>query len=139
MFNKLGLALDGSEHSHRAADKGIKLAKLSTNATIEIIYVVDGSQSKSDVLHYGDTLTVSRKREEMLSIFKEKIEKEGISSHITVLHGLPAETIINYTNETNFDCLILGSRGRSRVQTMILGSVSHKVMKHVKSPVLMVK
>ncbi len=53
MFSKLLLATDGSEHSHRAADKSIELAKLSNGASIDIIYVVDGSKSKSDVLQYG--------------------------------------------------------------------------------------
>ncbi|MBU9721334.1 MULTISPECIES: universal stress protein [Bacillaceae] len=139
MFSKLVLATDGSDHSHRAADKAIELAKLSGNASIEIIYVVDGSKSKSDVLQYGDTATVTKKREEMLSIFSNKIAGEGIPSSIKILHGVPAETIIKHVNDNNFDCLILGSRGRSRVQTMILGSVSHKVMKYVKAPVLMVK
>ncbi|MBU9723658.1 MULTISPECIES: universal stress protein [Bacillaceae] len=139
MFTKLVLATDGSDHSHRAADKAIELAKLSEKASIEIIYVVDGSKSKSDVLQYGDTAAATKKREEILSVFKDKIEGEGISSRITVLHGVPAETIIKHVNENNYDCLVLGSRGRGRVQTMILGSVSHKVMKYVKAPVLMVK
>lgn len=31
----------------------------------------------------------------MLTVFKEKIEKEGISCNMKLLHGLPAETIIN--------------------------------------------
>ncbi|SDZ64551.1 Nucleotide-binding universal stress protein, UspA family [Evansella caseinilytica] len=139
MFSHLLLATDGSEHSHRAADKAIELASLSTDASIEIIYVVDGNTSKSDVLHYGDSQMASRKREEMLSVFKEKIEQAGIPARVTILHGIPAETIIEYANHHPFDCLIVGSRGRSRVQTMILGSVSHKVIKHVNLPVLMVK
>ncbi|MCD8511058.1 MAG: universal stress protein [Bacillus sp. (in: Bacteria)] len=139
MFTKLVLATDGSEHSHRAADKAIELAKLTDGAIIEILYVVDSNQSKADVLHYGDATTVTKKREAMLSIFQDKIKWEGIPAKITVLQGPPAETIIKHVNENDYDCLILGSRGRNTVQTMILGSVSHKVMKHVTTPVLMVK
>ena len=137
MFSRLLLATDGSDHSHRAADKAIELANLSGEGCIEIVYVVDGNKSKSDVLQYGDS--ASLKREKLLSVFRDKFKKAGIYSKVTILHGVPAETLIDYTNKNSFDCLILGSRGRSRVQTMILGSVSHKVMKHVNIPVLLVK
>lgn len=139
MFKRILLATDGSEHSHRAAEKAIELAKITDEASIEIIYVVDGSMSKSDVLQYGDSDSATRNREEILSVFKGKIEDAGLPVKITILHGSPAETIIEHANKNDLDCLVVGSRGRSRVQTMILGSVSHKVMKHVKIPVLMVK
>ncbi|MBU9720811.1 MULTISPECIES: universal stress protein [Bacillaceae] len=139
MFKNLLLATDGSEHSLRAAERAIDLANLTEGASIELVYVVDGSMSKSDVLQYGDSDSASKKREEILSVFKDKIEGAGIPVKVSILHGNPAETIINYTNRNDFDCLVVGSRGRSKVQTMILGSVSHKVMKHVNIPVLMVK
>ncbi|MGJ9383093.1 universal stress protein [Salipaludibacillus sp. CF4.18] len=139
MFSKLLLATDGSDHSHRAADKAIELAKLTGHSCIEIVYVVDVNKSKSDVLQYGDSSSVLKIREKMLSVFRDKFKKVGIFSKITILHGLPAETMIQYANENSFDCFILGSRGRSKVQTMILGKVSHKVMKHVNIPVLLVK
>ncbi|UCZ53633.1 universal stress protein [Bacillus shivajii] len=140
MFKHLLLAVDGSDHSLRATDKAIELANLSgEEASIEVIYVVDGKKSKADVLQYGDSDSVSRKRVEMLKQFEEKIEAARLTAKVTVLHGEPAETIIEYANNGSFDALVIGSRGLSTVQTMILGSVSHKVMKHVKAPVMMVK
>ncbi|WP_331249045.1 universal stress protein [Evansella clarkii] len=139
MFKNILLAADGSPHSFRAAEKAIGLGKLTDGAVIEILYVLDGSKSKSDVLKYGDSDTASLKRKEMLSRYENLISESGLSCKTTILHGTPAETIIKHANEGKYDCLVIGSRGRSTVQTMILGSVSHKVMKHVKSPVVMVK
>ncbi|MGJ9385801.1 universal stress protein [Salipaludibacillus sp. CF4.18] len=139
MFSKLLLTTDGSDHSHRAADKAIELAKLSGDASIEILYVIDGSKSKSDILQSGDSHSASKEREDMLVVFKDKFTKAGIFSKITTLHGVPPEKIIEHANNHSFDCLIIGSRGRSLVQTMLLGSVSYKVLKYVQIPVLLVK
>lgn len=141
MFKNLLLAVDGSEHSKRAADNAIELAKLTEGASVELLYVVQGNKSKSDILHYGDSDTASHKRKQLLASYEKKIAAENIDVHSTVLHGKDgiAEPIISHANEGNYDVLILGSRGLSTVQTMVLGSVSHKVIKYVKAPVLMVK
>jgi nucleotide-binding universal stress UspA family protein len=141
MFKKLLLAVDGSEHSRRATEKALELAGLSEGSSIEILYVVPGSKSKSDVLHYGDSDSASMKRKRMLKEFEEMIQLKNIPVETTMLHGKDgsAEAIIEHANNGAYDALILGSRGLSTVQTMVLGSVSHKVMKYVKAPVLMVK
>ncbi|PYZ98993.1 universal stress protein [Alteribacter lacisalsi] len=139
MFNRILLAVDGSDHSDRAADKAIGLAKLSDDASVELLYVVDAKQSKSDVMKYGDADTATFKRKEMLKKYEAKLFNKGIDSETTVLFGSPAETIIKHANEGDYDCLVMGSRGRNEFQTFVLGGVSHKVMKHVKAPVMLVK
>lgn len=141
MFKNLLLAIDGSEHSKRAAKHAIELAKLTEGASIELLYVVQGNKSKSDVLQYGDSDTASHKRKQLLSSYEKMIAADKIAVHSTVLHGKDgiAEPIISHANAGTYDALVLGSRGLSTVQTMVLGSVSHKVIKYVKAPVLMVK
>ncbi|PRO65923.1 universal stress protein [Alkalicoccus urumqiensis] len=141
MFKKILLAIDGSDHSRRATEKAVELASLNEGASIEILYVVAGNKSKTDVLHSGDSESASRKRERMVRQFEEQVKEEGIEASHTILHGKNgvAEAIIEHANEGEYDALVLGSRGLGTVQTMVLGSVSHKVMKYVKAPVMMVK
>ncbi|WP_280771349.1 universal stress protein [Salipaludibacillus daqingensis] len=141
MFKNLLLAIDGSDHSQRAGQKAIELAILEGKGKVEILYVVDGSKSKSDVLQYGDSDSASRKRKKMIAPYEDMMTKASVDFTTTILHGSngAAESIIDHANNGNYDALVIGSRGLSGVQTMVLGSVSHKVMKHVKAPVLMVK
>ncbi|WP_026688911.1 universal stress protein [Alteribacter aurantiacus] len=139
MFNKILLAVDGSEHADRATDKAIALARLSKNATVELLYVVDGNKSKSDVLKYGDSDTASFKRKEMLKAYEAKLYNKSVAYETTILHGSAAQTIIEHANKGQYDCLVMGSRGRNEFQTFLLGGVSHKVMKHVKAPIMLVK
>ena len=55
---------------------------------------------------------------------------------VKVLRGEPGPAIVDYANEEEFDLAILGSRGLNRLQEMVLGSVSQKVVKRVNCPVL---
>lgn len=56
-----------------------------------------------------------------------------------MLKGHPSQEIIKYVNEQSINQLVIGSRGLNVFQEMVLGSVSHKVMKHANCPVTIVK
>ncbi|MEB1807239.1 MAG: universal stress protein [Bacillaceae bacterium] len=139
MFQRILVAADGSEHSLRATEKAIALVNGNEDAVIEIIYVVDGATSKADVLHNRGSIEIANKRKERLAGFVEKLDAAGVKYEIKTLHGEPGPTVVDYANEHDFDCVLLGSRGLNRLQSMVLGSVSHKVAKRVKSPVMIVK
>jgi nucleotide-binding universal stress UspA family protein len=47
--------------------------------------------------------------------------------------------IVDHANKKQVDLTIIGSRGLNGLQEMVLGSVSHKIAKRVKSPVMIVK
>jgi nucleotide-binding universal stress UspA family protein len=139
MFNKILLASDGSEHAIRATEKAIILAENNPNAEIEIIYVVDGSTSKADVLRNWNTLSIERQRKDKLKLTEQKIKHAGISYKVKILRGEPGPLIVDYANKNNLDVVVIGSRGLNSLQEMMLGSVSHKVAKRTNCPVLIVK
>ncbi|WP_101846895.1 universal stress protein [Halobacillus sp. Marseille-P3879] len=140
MFKNILLATDGSAHSQRAVEQAIQMVSPYKNeVTIELVYAVDGEVSKEDILQYGDSHTATIKRKEKFYETIKEIEANGLTADITILHGDPAESIIEYSNERSYDCVVVGSRGRNKLQTLILGSVSHKLMKYIKAPVMVVK
>jgi nucleotide-binding universal stress UspA family protein len=136
MFKKILLASDGSEHAIRAAEKAVYLASANTGSTIEIIYVIDASTSKADVLH---STNPEQSRKQRLLKTEDILEKSNTDYKVTVLHGEAGPTIVDYTNKNKFDLVVIGSRGLNTLQEMVLGSVSHKVAKRVDCPVLIVK
>jgi nucleotide-binding universal stress UspA family protein len=56
-----------------------------------------------------------------------------------LLRGRPAEAIAHSAKRERADLLIIGSRGVTEFQPMLLGSVSQKVLLQVSCPVLLVK
>jgi nucleotide-binding universal stress UspA family protein len=56
-----------------------------------------------------------------------------------ILHGDPAKKIVKYADEINADLIIIGSRGRGRLASALLGSVAEHVARHSKCSILIVK
>jgi nucleotide-binding universal stress UspA family protein len=139
MYNKILLASDGSEHSKRAAENAIHIAKCSKGSLMEVVYVVDADKAKSDVLSNWNTADIGDKRKERMKDIEKMAKEAGVTYKLTILHGEPGPTIVDYTNKNNFEIAIIGSRGLNGLQEFVLGSVSHKVAKRANCPVLIVK
>ncbi|MCM3443942.1 MULTISPECIES: universal stress protein [Bacillaceae] len=132
------LPADGSEHSVRAAEKAIEVAKMF-KGRIDVLYVVDGATSKSDVLQNVSKFEIERKRKARLQPIEDRIIHAGLDYSIIIEHGEPGPTIVEFANRGNYECVVVGSRGLNKLQTMVLGSVSHKVVKRVECPVMVIK
>ncbi|WP_034551957.1 universal stress protein [Carnobacterium funditum] len=139
MYRKILLAVDGSENSLRAAKEAIKIASLNTASKIEILYVIAYSKTKNEVLHSHGKEELEFSRRKKISPIEEQVKSENVPYEIKILHGEPGPTIIEYANKEQFDIVVIGSRGLNSLQEMVLGSVSHKVLKRVDCPVLIVK
>ena len=139
MYPHILLAVDGSEHSVRATEEAIKIAALSSQSKIEVVFVADFSKAKDDVLHAEGAAGIEVDRRKKLAPVEEKLEAADVSYYVTILRGEPGPTIVEHANQKQVDLTIIGSRGLNSLQEMMLGSVSHKIAKRVKCPVLIVK
>ncbi|KNH20633.1 MAG: universal stress protein [Priestia megaterium] len=135
MYQKILLAVDGSEHSKRAAEHAIQVASFIPQSQVEIISVIDLSKAKTEILH-GE---LKQKRQQALEEIKSCFEKKQIAHQLKIERGDPGPTIVDYANKNNFDLVVIGSRGLNSLQEMVLGSVSHKVAKRVHCPVMIIK
>ena len=139
MYKNILLAVDGSEHSSRATNEAIKMATMMSDCTIEVVYVVDYSKSKDQVLHSQGKEELERSRRKKLIPIEEQLKSSHLSYRLKLLHGDPGPAIVDYANKENFDLVVIGRRGLNSLQEMVIGSVSHKVVKRVNCPVLIVK
>ncbi|MGM8215978.1 universal stress protein [Bacillaceae bacterium W0354] len=139
MYNNILLAVDGSNHSLRATKQAINIASLVNDPFIEVVLVADFSKAKNEVLHSQGKEDLEHSRRKRLAPIEELIQKENLNYSIKILHGDPGPTIVEHANHHDFDLLVIGSRGLNTFQEMVLGSVSHKVVKRADCPVLVVK
>jgi len=139
MFKKILLAADGSAHSLRAADKAIDLATYDSEANVVVLYVVDSKTSKADVLRNLDTEGIAQLRQQKMLSIEKKAQDAGVNYEIKIIRGEPGPSIVEYAKNNNFDVILIGSRGLNALQEFMLGSVSHKVAKHAKCPVMIIK
>lgn len=135
----IAVAIDGSNYAFRAAEYAMTLAKHFPTSHITIIFVKDYSKAKDEHLTTQSVESLDLKREQKIQPIIELANTANIKTSTIILKGKPSYEIIQYINANEVDHLVLGSRGLNTLQEMILGSVSHKVMKHVECPVTIVK
>lgn len=136
---KIAVAIDGSENALRAAKHAITLVRYLPDAQLEVIYVSDYNKAKDERLLSQSPESLTLKREQKVHPILELAKDVGVKTKTTMLKGNPSQEIIKYVNSEGIDQLVIGSRGLNTFQEMIIGSVSHKVMKHVNCPITIVK
>lgn len=139
MYKKILLASDGSENAVRAAKEAAKIASCCEEAIIEVVYVVDIERVRTDVLHARSAEELDLERRKKNSKVIQYLNEAKVNYKTTILRGDPGPEIVKYANEQQADLVVIGSRGLNTLQQMVLGSVSHKVMKRVNCPALVVK
>jgi nucleotide-binding universal stress UspA family protein len=71
--------------------------------------------------------------------YKIQAAKNNVSIQIMVTQGDPAQVIIELAKAKSYDLIIMGTRGRTAFQELLIGSVSQKVMHHASGPVMVVR
>lgn len=138
MYKHIVLAADGSENALRATQHAVHLAKMS-GAKVEVLLIADFKRAKYEVLHAESNEELDYERRQKIRPVEELLYADKIDYEVKILHGEPGPTIVDYANSQDVDLVVIGSRGLNSLQEMVLGSVSHKVVKRVKAPVLVVK
>ncbi|GEN86802.1 universal stress protein [Oceanobacillus sp. FSL W8-0428] len=139
MYKHILLASDGSENAVRAAKEAVKLASYDKEAIIDVTYVIDYEKSKTDVLHSSSSEAIDVERRKKNSKVIQFLHDANANFKTTILRGKPGPEIVKYANDQKVDIVVIGSRGLNALQEMVLGSVSHKVMKRAHCPALIVK
>lgn len=139
MYKRILVAVDGSENSKRAAQHAAKLAALSKETHVEILYVQDFEKIQSDAIQKTRTATIDLESKKRLAPIMGVFEQPIVSHELIVKQGEPGSTIVSFANRGGFDLVVIGSRGLNSFQEMVLGSVSQKVAKRVNAPVMIVK
>lgn len=91
------------------------------------------------MLHSNSKEAADLARRKKNSKVLQFLNEANVTYKTTILRGEPGPEIVKYANEQGVDIVVIGSRGLNALQEMVLGSVSHKVMKRVNCPALIVK
>ena len=133
--------VDGSENSLRAVRYALGLAA-ALGARIRLFYVFPVSSveiigmagmSRDDIEHAAQSAA-----QRVFDKLHDEIGETEIRLDDETSIGDPAEEIIRCTEDDHDLLVVIGRRGLSRIQSMLLGSVSEKVVRHAHSPVTIV-
>jgi nucleotide-binding universal stress UspA family protein len=144
MFDKLLLPIDGSDASIAAAEPAIALARLA-GAPITIVFVLEpypyagiGAARKAAFDEY-----IASGHAWAAQAFERVVKAanaQGVTTQTMVVeHTEPARGIAEAARSLGVGLIVMGSRGRTGMAKLMLGSVASKVLSLSTVPVLIIK
>lgn len=141
-MEKILVPVDGSENSKKALMEAKKIGSL-LNSEITIMNVVKdivahpyianqdyGIKTNEGLMELGKALLEDSVK--LVGDFPGEVKTK-------LKYGDPGRAIIEEANEGDYDLIVMGSRGLGAFSRVMLGSVSNKVVNHVKINTLVIK
>ncbi|MES1938966.1 hypothetical protein T5B8_01915 [Salinisphaera sp. T5B8] len=134
MFEKIVVAVDGSEHSKRAIEIAADMGQ-RYSATLHIVHVPQHTGHEKTLALGGAAITIQPSPEELEAAGRSVVdaacrilEDAGCKKVKTeILGGDPAQQIVAAADRVDADLIIMGRRGLSDFTGLVIGSTSHKV------------
>ncbi|HYT44981.1 MAG TPA: universal stress protein [Methylomirabilota bacterium] len=157
-FSKILVGIDGSQPSMDAAEYALAMAK-KDNAELIAIHVLSaklGYEHTPRPLLFGlpatpssvnDIIQTSKQEaERWLERVKEQQQHDDENIKVklkteVILASTPivASELVDYARDENVDLIVVGTRGRSGIKKILLGSTASGIVTHAHCPVMIVK
>ena len=149
MYQRILIAIDGSDTSYLALDHAVQLAQYQ-RARLRIVHVVELFKYPLTMLDgpaFDPTPLWDSLREEgrlALSVAAAKARSADVDSEIAMLEGddpslRVATTIVKDAAGWDADLIVLGTHGRRGFDRILLGSVAETLVRMATAPVLLVR
>jgi nucleotide-binding universal stress UspA family protein len=144
LLKKIIVPLDGSDSSFRAAKYAIKVAKMA-NAEIIFVHAVvnppygDGRGAGVMITAY---IKEARELAELWYVSAGNMaSNEGVKFVAETIFDVAsaADSIVNYAESKKADLIVIGTKGRTGLKRLLLGSVASGVVTHASCPVLVTR
>lgn len=134
--------VDFSDASRKALDSAIEIAR-GTGARLELVFAQEVLTYRG--VRYEEILSPDARKQERehaeatLKEWHAVAHQAGVPSRERVVDGDPRHVILKTAEEVGADLIVLGSKGRSRLAELLMGSVAHEVARSAPCSVLLVR
>lgn len=133
VFRRLLVAVDSSSKAERALVEAIGLAQ-TNNAKLTVMTVVPAPSAWALSYGYGEPVNLNGLREQAERSYQTMLEAvvesvpDGLPVTHVLKHGAAGPAIVDEARAGDHDLIVMGSRGRGGLRSLLLGSVSHHVL-----------
>lgn len=137
MFKRILVAIDASDYSRLIVPAAIEVAR-KFGSSVFVLHVVEHDRGRSVVYSTETTAGATQLVAKSVKAMRDAgIQADGQVGDVAVGHV--ARDIVDTAESFGSDLIVMGSRGLSDVQGLLLGSITHKVMHLAQVPVLVVR
>jgi nucleotide-binding universal stress UspA family protein len=148
-FPKIVVGIDGSDESMKAAEYAISVAKMYDAELIainfltsDIGYIYSSPGVESPPLTIGEIILLAEdEAKKWFDQIKDtaNAKKVLLKTEFIVAKKSVLSTMLEYIEEQNISLVVVGTRGRSGVKRMLLGSIASGLVTYSPCPVLVIK
>ena len=139
IFSKILIPVDGSKHSDNAIEYGFSLAKM-TEAKIIILHCHPPVPSGLGEPNFQNAIdSATRSSYAIIEKYTKEAQAKNIDFSEKIIGGNTTKSITTVAETEGCDLIIMGSKGKTDLEGLLLGSVTHKVLNNAKCPVLVTK
>lgn len=128
-------ATDFSPSADQAWEVACQLAR-ACGARIIVLHVIPTQIAGYETVLQGLPVRQYRQQAEQAL---NKYHHSDITVERHIVEGDPAETIVRVAQETDADCIVIGTHGYGFITRVLLGSVAEKVLRQAQGLVLVVR
>ena len=137
MFKKILVAIDSSDYSKQVVPAAIEIAR-KFQSSVFVLHVAEHDRGRAVVFTTESPAEATAFVYQAVKQFRDAaIEADGKLHDVAVGHV--AKDIAETATELGSDLIVMGSRGLSDVEGILLGSVTHKVMHLTRTNVLVTR
>ncbi len=141
MFRHILIAVDGSDASQKAVDWAKRTYAELPQSQFTFVHVqlplTPFTAGYPGVIAYPPTELPTLEEDPAYIAWDAFDDKDRV--RYERVGGNPSDEILKIAEEQNVDLIVLGSEGHGLVSSVLLGSVSAKVLHHAKRSVLIVR
>lgn len=127
------VAIDGSRHAMQALSQAMQLAADSGVHTLDLGTVhhwLSTEAAETELAHRGWATSADA---------RALLDARGFAWRLHVLMGEPAKCLVQLTESLGSRGIVLGARGLSAVEGLLLGSVAQNIISHAQGAVLLAR
>ncbi len=136
---KILVAVDGSEYSDLVVDEAIEFVKV-VDGTIILVYCHKKFPSSMAQPYQEDVIShIVSEAEKVVNPFLKKIKAAAVSVEDRIMEEPAGSAISDIARIEKCDLIIMGSRGLTNLASLIVGSVTNRVLQTAPCSVLVVR
>jgi nucleotide-binding universal stress UspA family protein len=138
---KILVCVDGSEYTRRMVAYWAAHEEWLSGHAFTVLTVVQALPPRAAAVLDRELLNnyYADEGDKTLGTFRTFLDRQGIAATYLSKTGPVAEVIARTAEEGAFDLIMMGSHGHSELGTLVMGSVSTRVLASCRTPVLLIR
>ncbi|HCX76498.1 MAG TPA: universal stress protein, partial [Algoriphagus sp.] len=149
-MTKVLVPYDFSEQAQYALDFTTNLASKLDNITVEVLHVLEiptntslgtmgGGEMMPEIENQIFFVELTERRKKQMKELEEKFKSQKFEFKTKLKLGNAFQAISESINEEKPDLVVMGSKGSSGLEEVLVGSNTEKVVRNAKCPVVTIK